>query len=338
MSKGKTDAVWDQYYAPHLGRVYAGNRSINRKGVLRNLYVRILCELATNRYKWVKLPESINPRNLEVTLMRNGLSVFYKDPEYDMFFALAGTPSGELNMQNDPVSYQVYGNRFINKNLHAFPYAVRVRDERGRFASQMVPEDCIPIWSNYMRMSDWDIIAVYSERLAEFDLTIEINAKNARRPKVVPIDPNMVLSITNINRQIDEGNTFIPVNSATFDQTVGNLTALDLGVDPKTIEALQVARTRVWNECMGLLGINNANQDKRERLVSDEVDANNDQVESMRWVNLNARRQAAHQIANRWPELKGLSVDFHTTKSVSTPEPFSSDDIDAASSGEGFEE
>ena len=44
------------------------------------------------------------------------------------------------------------------------------------------------------------------------------------------------------------------------------------------------------------LGINNANQDKRERLVASEVDANDEQVEQARFNMLDARLDACKLI------------------------------------------
>lgn len=328
MRKVKDD-VAARMYAAHMKGVYAYNYATNREALIERMYIRILSELAANRFKWPGLPESINPRHLELTLLKNALSVFYFDDEYNKFFALRGAPVGEMNMQDDPIKFLVYGNRFINKTLSAMPIVVQGRNAKGQFTPEftsVLPEECVPIWANYLRIPDWDIITVYANRLAQMDRTIEINSKNARRTKVVGVDPNGNLSIENIVRQIDEGQPVIRVNNSSFDQITSQLTALDLGVNPDTIEKLQISRTRTWNECMGLLGINNANQDKKERLVSDEVDANNDQVETMRSVNLNARRQACHMIKTRWPELSDLSVDFHQT-AASMPEPMTTDNM-----------
>jgi len=86
-------------------------------------------------------------------------------------------------------------------------------------------------------------------------------------------------------------------------------TALDLGINPDSLEKLHILRTRKWNECMTLLGIDNANQDKKERLVASEVDANDGQIQSSAGVALNARQHAAEEINRRWPMLK-LSVEF----------------------------
>jgi hypothetical protein len=328
--KGAPDGALMGVYGDFLNIAKGSNPQVQRQTMLEQLYVQILCELSMNRYKWTGLPESINPRHLEMTLLTSGLSVFYFDNDFGKFFALQGTPAGQMNMQNDPLKYQVYGNQFINKTLNAMPQVVRQRDEHGRFTSEALtlPEECVPIWANYLRRSDMAIIYVYAARLAEFDRTIEINAKNARRPKILAVDQALRLSIANINRQIDEGQSAIEINAKTFDDTMGGIAALDLGINPDTIEKIQISRTRVWNECMGLLGINNANQDKKERLVASEVGANDEQVDMMRWVNLNARRQAAHMINVRWPELT-IGVTFHTTdQDTSAPEPLTSDSMD----------
>ena len=47
---------------------------------------------------------------------------------------------------------------------------------------------------------------------------------------------------------------------------------------------------------MTFLGVNNANMDKRERLVDDEVQANNEQVQASEDVFLKARKDACKLI------------------------------------------
>ena len=75
---------------------------------------------------------------------------------------------------------------------------------------------------------------------------------------------------------------------------------------------------------MGLLGINHANQDKKERLVSSEVGANDEQVDAMKNVALNSRQRAAKQINDMF----GLSVSVDYFKE---PEP---EPVPAADAGE----
>lgn len=278
---GKEDYVSDKYYAAHLSgyqRRLDANPVRDRKAIIQRMLMRQIGEIAVNRFRWINLPKTINPRFLEMTLARNALSVFYYDFELERFLSLRGGVQGGWDMQDDPRQFQVFGNQFTPKSL--------------------TTDYCVPIWSNYFRVPDWDIVLIYSSRLAELDVTLEINAKQARRTKIITIDENRRLSYENIVKQIDEGQPAIKVTEDILQDNA--IQALDLGVDPNAIINLHMYRMRVWNELMGALGIDNSNQDKKERLVSAEVDANNDQVAAVRFVNLNARLQAVKQINDKF--------------------------------------
>lgn len=304
MSRNKRrDNVAEDYYSILRARTkQRANPGITDLEILYQMYERILGELAMNRFKWSGFPDTVNTRFVEMILLLRGLVVVFKDskpigkrPPTDKIFALRGTPSGQRNMMDDPTVYTITG-----------PGTGQI------FQGLMLKSDkCVPIWANYFRTTDYDIITTYARKLANVDRTIEINLRNARRTKVLTYDENSRLSIQNIAAQIDEGAATIAV---TREALLNNsITALDLGVNPDSIEKLSIMRQRLWSEAMGLLGINNANQDKKERLVADEVSANDDQVESMRRVNLNARQQACDLMRRMFPEeLGNVSVEFYS--------------------------
>jgi len=303
--KKRRDHVAHDFY----GRMRGYQRSSpaqNDEAILEGMYERILGELAMNRFKWTGFPESVDTRFLEMQLHLNGLIVVFKDigsknrTGTNHIFALRGTPSGPRNMLDNPVAFTLSGPGMAQHFQGV----------------QLAINKCVPIWPNYFRRTDWDIISTYARKLAKIDRTIEINLESARRTKVLVYDENTRLSAENINRMIDAGEPAIRVK---YD--LGQMiTALDLGVDPKSIETLSVVRSRLWSEAMGLLGIDNANQDKKERLVESEVDANSDQVENMRRVNLNARQDACKAMQRMFPEeLGNVWVDYHTTLDTTLP-------------------
>lgn len=289
MSRKKRSSGADDYYNRHLYGQYQTNPTNQRVAMLERMYFRVLTELAVNRFKWSGMPESVDTRFLEITLFHQALSVFYFDDRYDKYLALKGGSTNYINMMDNPTAFHVIGNNFVAKTIGA--------------------KDAVPIWANYLRIPDLDIVMLYSTKLADIDRSIEINAENARRTKIIAINENQRLSAVNINRQIDEGQSVVALAGPLQDMEF--VKALDLGVEPEAIEKLHIVRTRIWNECMGLLGIENANQDKTERLVSGEVDANDEQTSMMRYVNLNARRMAADKINKRFPDLN-VSVEYHT--------------------------
>lgn len=295
MSRRKRGGGADSIYAEHLYGKFNANTNVKTQQVRERMYLRILSELATNRFKWSGFPPSVDTRFLEMTLFYSALSVFYFDKRYNHYLALKGGGTNWLNMMDNPVGYSVIGANFVGMNISA----AKETENAGK---------AVPIWANYMRIPDLDIVMTYAKRLATLDTTIDINAENARMNKVIVSGENQRLSAVNINRQIEEGVNGIQVAGPMQDMAF--VQAVDLGINPDSIEKLHIVRTRIWNECMGLLGIENANQDKKERLVADEVDANNDQTSMMRFVNLNARRMACEKIK----EVYGLdiSVEYHT--------------------------
>lgn len=315
MSRTKRgSAAQDIYNNPLFGGGQNVNPAIRREASITRMLERNITELAVNRFKWEGLPDSIDPRFLEMCLFFNALAVVYWDKDYDKLLAVRGTGTGYVNMLDNPVSFQVIGPganvkpqtptdaaQFYNKTIKAYLPAAHVD-----LPAEEKREMSIPIWANYLRSPEIDIVKIYSSRLAWIDRTLEINAKNARRNKVVTGSPNMQLSMVNAVRSIDQGDELIQLTGPIQDMEF--LQALDLGINPDSYDKLSLLRTRVWNDAMTLLGIDSANQDKKERLVVAEVGANDSQTDNMRYVSLNARQQACEMINDVFGQ--NISVEF----------------------------
>jgi hypothetical protein len=87
-------------------------------------------------------------------------------------------------------------------------------------------------------------------------------------------------------------------------------------VDPTSIINMHILRTREWSECMTMLGINNANQDKKERLTAAETAGNDDVIATIRATNLATRQFACEQINAKF----GLNVSVDYTTDMKTAE------------------
>lgn len=277
------DYVGDEIYRKHLtgdGRRFMPNAARTKNQALQRMYVKRLTELYCNRFEWRGMPISTDQRFTELQLLYAGLAVFFWDDRFDQYMCLRGTPSGGWNPTDNPTRFTVVGNNFPSVILRS--------------------RDCVPIWANYSRTPDIDIIQIYAQRLADLDVTIDINSRNARVSRIIAGPETQRLTNANVERLYDEGAPFIQVGES----YIASATNMDIGIDPRSIENLHVLRVRLWNECMMLLGIDGANQDKTERLVAGEVDANNEQVYINRRIALNAREIACDQIKSKY----GLNV------------------------------
>lgn len=296
------DLVLTNFYNPHLlGEKPAQRRNTTNTARARveNMYIRILTELACNRFEWVGLPDSINPRFLELELFWKAVVIYYHEDAVGKDLAAKGAGYGFLDPFDDPTSFQVVGPGYMTIELDV--------------------KECVPIYANYLRVPDLDIVYIYAEKLARIDRAIDMTVTNMQMPKIIKASEATKLSMANIDRQHDEGVSSIKVSKSL--NLNDEIEVLDLGVPSGYLSDLQIGKAKMWNECMGKLGINNSNQDKKERLVADEVAANDEQVEATKNIALNARQHAAEQINKMFGTT--ISVDFKTS---TVPEPDDADD------------
>jgi hypothetical protein len=287
----KTELSFTQFDSSYWG--FNTDPQMNDQVLTEQMYLQTLTELCVNRFHWEGLPKEIDKRFIELQLHQYGLVLFFHETEkYNRYFALGGTAMGEINMYNNPTQFMAIGNSMIQKELNA--------------------RECVPIWANSMRIPQWRALQIYARKLAKIDRTIDITVDNLRYTRLVTGNANQRQSLVNIMRQVDEGKPLV-YTTPNFDPA--SIQALDLAVHPDVLPKLMDARNSLWNQAMGFLGINNANQDKRERLVASEVSANDEQVLAVRKSNLNARQYAAEQINDMFG--LDISVSFDQTDAMS---------------------
>jgi hypothetical protein len=80
---------------------------------------------------------------------------------------------------------------------------------------------------------------------------------------------------------------------------------------PFVADKLSIEKNKMWNECMTFLGVDNANTDKKERAVDDEIQANNEQIELSAHAMLKARERAAEAMSALCG--KKITVSVRTT-------------------------
>lgn len=255
------------------------------------LYYEMLQQMACAIYRWEGVPEEIDQRFLELTLFERGLSVFFWDDEYDAFFSTMGTPSGQINMYQNPLRFIAYGANGFRRELKS--------------------KDCVPIWNNYLRRPDINAMKIYARRLADIDRTIDVNLMTQKMPVFAMVPESQRLTVQNLMKQWTGNEPIIVGADGMFDPS--QLSYLTSGA-PYMVDKLLEAKQVIWSEVMTYFGIENTNISKAERVQSAEVNANNGQIMANRLVRLNCRREACKQINRKY----GLEMWCDMNKDVST--------------------
>ena len=244
-------------------------------------YYNRLCEYAINMFEWINLPDTIDERYLELTLFNQGKICFFKDYDLDCFLALQCVATGPFDVYNNPKKRHVYASNGYQRNR--------------------VSSTSTIIWNNFLRQPTAMTIMLFAYRLTEIERTIDVNVKAQKTPVLIISDENERFSLKNLYAQYD-GNS--PVIYGAKGLNIDNITSISTQA-PYVGDKLTLLKNSVWNEAMTFLGLQNANQDKKERLITDEVTARDEQIKQARLNMLNARKQACKEINKKF----GLNID-----------------------------
>lgn len=211
------------------------------------LYYNRLKEIAISRFKWLNLPDSVDPRYLELCLFDNGNALFFKDSEMG-YLTLSDVSNGNFNVYGEPVKRRAYS-RYNN-------YQRRLNYKNSTY-----------IWNNMLRTGNVLEIQSFAKRLYNLDRIIDVNANAQKTPVLILCDEKERLTMKNLYQQFD-GNA--PVIFGDKALNVQGVQVLKTDA-PFICDKIYELKTQIWNEALTYLGIPNVAYQKRERLVSDEV-------------------------------------------------------------------
>ena len=243
-------------------------------------YYNRLVELSVSMFEWVDIPDTIDPRFLELALFGDGMAVFFKDEDIG-YLALRTMIGGQLDVYNIPRYRTAYASNGYNKQLN--------------------PDDSVIIFNNALRTNSRLDVEMFARRLYNLDRAIDVNANAQKTPILIKCGETQRLTMKNLYKNYD-GNE--PVIFADDDLNTDGVTVLRTDA-PYVADKLFMLKTQLWNEALTYLGISNINVQKKERLISDEVMRNQGGTIASRYSRLNARKQACEEI-NR---MFGLNID-----------------------------
>jgi hypothetical protein len=236
-------------------------------------YYNRLTELAICMFEWKNLPETVDPRYLEMCLFSDGMCVFFND-EVLGFLALQVAIGGQLNVYRIPIDRRAYASNGYQMNL--------------------TEENSVIIFNNYLHTNSMLDVEMFSKRLYNLDRAIDVNANAQKTPILIQCDESQRMTMKNLYKQYEGNEPFI-YGSKALD--VNGLKVLQTGA-PYVADKLYELKVQYWNEALTYLGISNINTTKKERMITDEVTRNQGGVVASRYSRLESRRQACRQINN----------------------------------------
>ena len=167
-------------------------------------------------------------------------------------------------------------------NIEDAPSLVNYINKRGASfiptGLKIVNKDCVIGWAHSSHASIRNLVLYYIDRIVNVEQTIEMNLFVHKLPRLVVCSPEDKARVEDLMEQIERGEKklFLDANDV---QAIKNV--LDSGSNTSyIIDKLYQYKQNLENELLTFLGINNISIEKKERLITDEANSNNQLIEN----------------------------------------------------------
>ena len=253
-------------------------------------YIERIKKICLSMFEWINLPSSMNSRYLEECLFYLGQASLLYDDKYG-FINTKCTSDGRINIYGLPTdltcySYDYHTTRRLYIGLNG--------DDK------QINEEAILVMNNYERIPTLSTCELFAKKLTNADLTAYINIQNQKTPVLILCNENQRLTLENMYSQY-EGNK--PVIFGDSDNlNINAIKSINTNA-PFIADKVMEYKKEIWNELLTFLGINNLMLEKKERLVSDEANSNNELIN----MNLQSFLIPRQEACKKFNELFGLT-------------------------------
>lgn len=251
-------------------------------------YYNRLKLIAISLFNWEGLDDiGGDSRFLEMALFENGRSVFIKDEALG-YLTLRVNPSDKLNVYNLPTKVIAYSTGY------------NVEYEM---------EDVVYIMNNDLQIPTSIVLQQFAYKLYNIDKTIDINLNAMKTPVILQGSIQQQMTLRNLLMQYDGNIPFI------FGDKQFNITEAMKVLDLKATylaDKLTIQKREYWNEMLTFLGINNTNVDKKERLITSEVESNDEIINYYLNCFYKTRKKAVDEINKKF----GLDLKLTVNKDI----------------------
>ena len=159
--------------------------------------------------------------------------------------------------------------------------------------------------NNYERVPTAATITLFAYRLALADRCLDTNLKSLRTPLLITTDQKQYFTLKKMYEEYD-GNTpaiFADKNLISPDA----LKAIKTDA-PVILDDVMQYKREIWNEFLTFIGLQNLGE-KKERLISSEVDSNNELINLNLQALLVPRKEACRQFNEKYGLMGDKAID-----------------------------
>ena len=247
------------------------------------MYFRRMLSLAENVFEFENLPNSyMDISYINRKLVRTGSIAFFKDEELGLI-ALPYSVIGNLDVYGRPMQIEVHGDNSYRRKLNQKEFVI--------------------MYDNTQKFRLVIDISQMAERMALCVRTNDINLVHQRTPRIWKTPQDKVESLKKTLDEIDsmtedivgyDGNEIADMNVV-------------LAPAPYVVDKIDQHIHALWAEFYSMIGVANLQEQKRERVIIDEMVASQGGTIAARFSRFEPRERAIREINEKF----GTEISVH---------------------------
>lgn len=268
--------------------VYAFNnksdsRTLRRLAKMENnimwqdVYLRNV-NMISNMFEWSGMPETVDMEFFELNLLFQPTCAILFDYDFNSYVGLPCIGSGKMNIYYKNTSYHAtslnYSKEFIsltkqNKNV----FDIKAHDSEIYPIPQ--PIKGVVCYDNMTQYPLSHTIEIYTQRIVNAMRAIDVLEKQAQIPSIIETDEESKLAIQSAINDINNNVLAVYVGKD-IAKALRESKSLQTQFNPAVLDVMWNHINNLRSEMLTAFGVNNLNTaDKKERLITDEVNSNN---------------------------------------------------------------
>lgn len=245
--------------------------------VFQNIF-STLVNVALNLFEWENTPDTVDDRFFEEMLLFMGQACFVKDPEYgdNAFLSLPCVQASSQNIYYENPVYRAFSLSYNKEFLAMTDYNKDIIKKLSRnftIPSTAIMQGCV-CFDNEIHYPMIRIIEMYAQRIAKTIRDIDVVQNQLKVPRLIGTTAETKDSIQQAVNNVDMNVLALYVEPA-IKKALSEASDIDLGANPQSLVELWNSLNNWWSQALTALGVNNLNtSDKKERLLTDEVNSN----------------------------------------------------------------
>lgn len=237
--------------------------------------------LAKNVFQYENMPLSIDLGYVNGKLIREGAVAFFIGTDENI---------------ND-VLYCLPFDVIVRKKPYGRPYKIEVKGEDG-YTKVLTEDEFVIMYDNTEKRPIYMDIMQYSERLSICDRTGDINILQQRTPRIWSVPNDKEKTFNDLLNNVDA-----------YQETVVGYEGLNiesvqciLQPAPYITEKLDLHREKIYNRFLSFIGITTLTLEKKERMITNEIEAQIGGSVAKRFSRYEPRLEAINEINEKFKD------------------------------------